>query len=120
MDINDNAPTFAVNYETFVCENATPGQVRNNCFLFITDYTFTVYECHNLTQKIDLKNRFIVHNWKINETKHYQNQNRWKPEERGQVTDCHLFIYKPVSSGELNLPDCPVRVGTMIINIVNH
>lgn len=62
MDINDNAPTFAVNYETFVCENATPGQVRNNCFLFITDYTFTVYECHNLTQKIDLKNRFIVHN----------------------------------------------------------
>uniref|UniRef100_A0A667YPL4 Cadherin 7a n=1 Tax=Myripristis murdjan TaxID=586833 RepID=A0A667YPL4_9TELE len=26
-DINDNAPTFAIDYETFVCENAKPGQV---------------------------------------------------------------------------------------------
>ncbi len=27
-DINDNAPSFAVEYETFVCENSKPGQVK--------------------------------------------------------------------------------------------
>ncbi|XP_071369845.1 cadherin-7a [Centroberyx affinis] len=27
MDVNDNAPAFAIDYETFVCENAKPGQV---------------------------------------------------------------------------------------------
>ncbi|XP_072514671.1 cadherin-7-like [Salminus brasiliensis] len=27
MDINDNAPVFAIEYETRVCENASPGQV---------------------------------------------------------------------------------------------
>ncbi|XP_054870694.1 cadherin-7-like [Amphiprion ocellaris] len=26
-DVNDNAPSFAVDYQTFVCENAQPGQV---------------------------------------------------------------------------------------------
>ncbi|XP_054483118.1 cadherin-7-like [Anoplopoma fimbria] len=26
-DVNDNAPSFAVEYETFVCENAEPGQI---------------------------------------------------------------------------------------------
>lgn len=35
LDVNDNAPTFAANYETFVCENAKANQVgvarkRNN------------------------------------------------------------------------------------------
>lgn len=28
LDINDNAPEFAMEYETTVCENAQPGQVR--------------------------------------------------------------------------------------------
>lgn len=28
MDVNDNAPVFAIEYETFVCETAEPGQVR--------------------------------------------------------------------------------------------
>lgn len=28
MDINDNAPEFATEYETFLCENGKPGQVR--------------------------------------------------------------------------------------------
>lgn len=28
LDVNDNAPTFATNYETFVCENAKANQVR--------------------------------------------------------------------------------------------
>lgn len=28
LDINDNAPEFAMDYETTVCENAQPGQVR--------------------------------------------------------------------------------------------
>ncbi|XP_063063589.1 cadherin-7-like [Engraulis encrasicolus] len=27
MDINDNAPTFAIEYETLLCENSAPGQV---------------------------------------------------------------------------------------------
>ncbi|XP_034428333.1 cadherin-7a isoform X2 [Hippoglossus hippoglossus] len=27
MDINDNAPVFAIDYETILCENAMPGQV---------------------------------------------------------------------------------------------
>ncbi|XP_048886692.1 cadherin-8 [Brienomyrus brachyistius] len=27
LDINDNAPEFAANYETFLCENGKPGQV---------------------------------------------------------------------------------------------
>ncbi|XP_054570290.1 cadherin-10 isoform X1 [Eptesicus fuscus] len=29
LDVNDNAPQFAVFYDTFVCENARPGQVSN-------------------------------------------------------------------------------------------
>jgi len=28
QDINDNAPVFAIDYETILCENAMPGQVR--------------------------------------------------------------------------------------------
>ena len=28
LDINDNAPGFAIDYETLLCENAMPGQVR--------------------------------------------------------------------------------------------
>lgn len=27
MDVNDNAPVFAIEYETFLCETAGPGQV---------------------------------------------------------------------------------------------
>lgn len=30
LDVNDNAPQFAVFYDTFVCENARPGQVSNS------------------------------------------------------------------------------------------
>lgn len=29
LDINDNAPEFAMDYETTVCENAQPGQVSD-------------------------------------------------------------------------------------------
>lgn len=34
LDVNDNAPQFAVFYDTFVCENARAGQVSHlrNCF----------------------------------------------------------------------------------------
>ncbi len=28
MDINDNAPEFSTEYETYLCENGKPGQVR--------------------------------------------------------------------------------------------
>lgn len=30
LDINDNAPVFATDYETLLCENTTPGQVRGS------------------------------------------------------------------------------------------
>lgn len=30
LDVNDNAPQFAVFYDTFVCENARPGQVSTH------------------------------------------------------------------------------------------
>uniref|UniRef100_A0A8C9S7Y7 Cadherin 8 n=1 Tax=Scleropages formosus TaxID=113540 RepID=A0A8C9S7Y7_SCLFO len=30
LDINDNAPEFAMEYETFLCENGKPGQVGTN------------------------------------------------------------------------------------------
>lgn len=36
MDVNDNAPNFAAKYETFVCENAEPGQVNLTWVLFVT------------------------------------------------------------------------------------
>lgn len=34
LDVNDNAPQFAVFYDTFVCENAKTGQVSHlrKCF----------------------------------------------------------------------------------------
>lgn len=32
MDINDNAPEFAMFYETYVCENVKSGQVKKNLF----------------------------------------------------------------------------------------
>uniref|UniRef100_A0AAX7UQB8 Cadherin domain-containing protein n=1 Tax=Astatotilapia calliptera TaxID=8154 RepID=A0AAX7UQB8_ASTCA len=32
MDINDNAPEFATEYEAFLCENGKPGQVRKEDF----------------------------------------------------------------------------------------
>lgn len=28
LDVNDNAPEFATDYEAFLCENGKPGQVR--------------------------------------------------------------------------------------------
>lgn len=31
LDVNDNAPQFAVFYDTFVCENARAGQVSHLC-----------------------------------------------------------------------------------------
>lgn len=30
-DVNDNAPSFPVEYHTFICEDAQPGQVRPTC-----------------------------------------------------------------------------------------
>lgn len=32
LDVNDNAPEFAMSYDTFVCENVKAGQViKNSC-----------------------------------------------------------------------------------------
>ncbi|NXY71785.1 CADH7 protein, partial [Glareola pratincola] len=42
LDINDNAPEFAMEYETTVCENAQPGQVwlDSLCFRMVMYFTF--------------------------------------------------------------------------------
>lgn len=40
MDINDNAPMFAIEYETLLCENSAAGQVSLN-HLYST--TFSMY-----------------------------------------------------------------------------
>lgn len=39
-DINDNAPSFAIKYQTSVCENAQPGQVAH--------FTHSVFNIYNL------------------------------------------------------------------------
>lgn len=38
LDINDNAPEFAMEYETTVCENAQPGQVWLDRFFYVYFY----------------------------------------------------------------------------------
>jgi len=40
MDINDNAPVFAIEYETFLCENVGPGQVL--CLLILQPKGFHI------------------------------------------------------------------------------
>lgn len=40
LDVNDNAPQFAMFYDTFVCENARPGQV----ILFLYQ-SHTLFKC---------------------------------------------------------------------------
>ncbi|TSO25244.1 Cadherin-7 [Bagarius yarrelli] len=37
MDVNDNAPVFAIEYETFLCESAGPGQVILRFLLAFSD-----------------------------------------------------------------------------------
>ena len=34
LDVNDNAPEFAMSYDTFVCENVKAGQVQRNATYF--------------------------------------------------------------------------------------
>lgn len=43
LDINDNAPVFAIDYETLLCENAMPGQVssRNGSAVGPTSFPFS-------------------------------------------------------------------------------
>lgn len=41
-DVNDNAPEFAMYYETFVCENVRAGQVCRS-FMFIHCFTQIFY-----------------------------------------------------------------------------
>lgn len=36
LDVNDNAPEFAMSYDTFVCENVKAGQVLNKSYLFFS------------------------------------------------------------------------------------
>lgn len=58
LDINDNAPLFAMDYETLLCENAMAGQVRRlrdsfNIFLVSSAHTFrsTPADFHNHKKK---------------------------------------------------------------------
>lgn len=49
MDINDNAPEFATEYEAFLCENGKPGQVRKGNGSFINEviYFFPIFLCND-------------------------------------------------------------------------
>lgn len=58
LDINDNAPRFAIEYQTFVCENSRPGQVKrtyersiiiSQCYSSL--YPFLVIQIKNQNQK---------------------------------------------------------------------
>lgn len=45
MDVNDNAPEFASEYEAFLCENGKPGQVSDPwppCGLFLSLLSFSL------------------------------------------------------------------------------
>lgn len=54
MDVNDNAPEFAMFYETFVCENAKAEQVC--CLLVLRKYSklneFCYYSCITSSSRI--------------------------------------------------------------------
>lgn len=47
LDVNDNAPEFPKNYETFVCENAVSGQVsmKKLATIFLTTMKFQSEMC---------------------------------------------------------------------------
>lgn len=47
LDINDNAPEFAMEYETTVCENAQPGQVWLDRFFYVYFYEIGSYSLRN-------------------------------------------------------------------------
>ena len=42
LDVNDNAPEFAAEYEAFLCENGKPGQVNISMLLMLNMF---VYNC---------------------------------------------------------------------------
>lgn len=42
-DVNDNAPSFAIEYKAFVCENAEPGQVNITWILFVTHFFIAAF-----------------------------------------------------------------------------
>lgn len=46
LDVNDNAPEFAMSYDTFVCENVKAGQVLNNSYLFFSIQRKIFGLCH--------------------------------------------------------------------------
>lgn len=48
LDVNDNAPEFAMFYETFVCENAKAEQVCNLCCII---KTYAVHQASTLCSR---------------------------------------------------------------------
>lgn len=46
LDINDNAPVFAIDYETLLCENAMPGQVRPRNSSAVGPASFAISSLH--------------------------------------------------------------------------
>uniref|UniRef100_A0AAX7TUQ9 Cadherin-10 n=1 Tax=Astatotilapia calliptera TaxID=8154 RepID=A0AAX7TUQ9_ASTCA len=67
LDVNDNAPTFATNYETFVCENAKANQVIQTVGATDPDAPLGGHRFFfNLAQEAAGKANFSVHDNKNN------------------------------------------------------
>lgn len=69
LDINDNAPEFAIDYETLLCENTLPGQVSPLLVfpssvkpqrLFLFTWMFT-HKDNPLTMITMIKSLFFLH-----------------------------------------------------------
>lgn len=54
LDVNDNAPEFAMYYETFVCENVKAGQVELHSFISNIPFICCSPENVNETNTISL------------------------------------------------------------------
>lgn len=73
MDINDNAPVFAIDYETLLCENAMPGQVRPRnvsaggqaSIVFFVPYIHLKFDLQRISKPLKLflvpQNKSTVH-----------------------------------------------------------
>lgn len=54
LDVNDNAPEFASEYEAFLCENGKPGQVNISMLLMLICLYTTVSYLTNLRESVHL------------------------------------------------------------------
>lgn len=56
LDINDNPPELAREYDVVVCENVKPGQVTLDSYLSRSEKEELLYLCMPLCKKFDLGN----------------------------------------------------------------